>query len=105
MRELDGAFLGAPAGWGGGGVIDFLITTDQATKGIRDALIRSHLPIGFLQVTAEGTVLQFIWNYKAAQQDLDGIGVTNRFTPQTEEQEPDEMAWSKQLPLLGRDGH
>lgn len=85
VRELEGAFPGAPAGWRGGGVMGFLVATHQATKGMRDALIRSHLPMGFLQATAEGTLLQFIWNHEAAKQGLEGMGVTNRFTPQTEE--------------------
>jgi hypothetical protein len=86
VRELEGAFPGAPAGWRGGGVMGFLVATNQATKGMRDALIRSHLPMGFLQVTAEGKVLQFVWNHEAAEQGLGGMGVTNRFTPQPEEQ-------------------
>jgi hypothetical protein len=51
----------------------------QATKGMRDALIRSHVPMGFLQVTAEGKVLQFIWNHEAAQKGLEGLGVATRF--------------------------
>lgn len=87
VRELEGAFPGAPAGWRGGGVLGFLVATNQATKGMRDALIRSHLPMGFLQVTAEGTVLQFIWNHEAAQQGLEGMGVTNRFSPRSGEKE------------------
>lgn len=41
--------------------------------------------MGFLQVTVEGKVLQFVWNHEAAQQGLEGMGVTNRFTPQVEE--------------------
>jgi hypothetical protein len=85
VRELEGAFPGAPAGWKGGGVMGFLVATNQATKGMRDALIRSHLPMGFLQVTAEKRVLQFVWNHEAAQQGLEGMGVTNRFTPQLDE--------------------
>lgn len=99
VRELEGAFTGAPAGWRGGGVLGFLVATNQATKGMRDALIRSHLPMGFLQVTAEGTVLQFIWNYEAAQQGLEGMGVTNRFTPQSVEKKRDGNGLGQEIAL------
>lgn len=99
VRELEGAFPGAPAGWRGGGVLGFLVATNQATKGMRDALIRSHLPMGFLQVTAEGTVLQFIWNQEAAQQGLEGMGVTNRFTPQREEKKRDGNGLEQEIAL------
>ncbi|TID26893.1 endonuclease resolvase hjc trna endonuclease [Venturia nashicola] len=99
VRELEGAFPGAPAGWRGGGVLGFLVATNQATKGIREALIRSHLPMGFLQVTAEGTVLQFIWNHEAAQQGLEGMGVTIRFTPQTQEKERDGNGLEQEIAL------
>lgn len=99
VRELEGAFPGAPAGWRGGGVLGFLVATNQATKGMRDALIRSHLPMGFLQVTAEGTVLQFIWNHEAARQGLEGMGVTNRFTPKTEEKERDGNGLEQEIAL------
>jgi hypothetical protein len=85
IRELEGAFPGAPAGWRGGGVMGFLVATYPATKGMRDGLIRSSLPMGFLQVTAGGRVVQFVWNREAAQQGLEGMGVTNRFTPLTDE--------------------
>lgn len=99
VRELEGAFPGAPAGWRGGGVLGLLVATNQATKGMRDALIRSHLPMGFLQVTAEGTVLQFIWNHEAAQQGLEGMGVTNRFTLKTEEKERDGNGLEQEIAL------
>ncbi|QDS70656.1 hypothetical protein FKW77_001008 [Venturia effusa] len=99
VRELEGAFPGAPAGWRGGGVLGFLVATNQATKGMRDALIRSHLPMGFLQVTANGTVLQFIWNHEAAQQGLEGMGVTNRFSPQAAEADRDGNGLAQEIAL------
>jgi hypothetical protein len=80
-RELEGAFSGAPAGWKGEGVMGFLAAKSQATKGMRDALVRSQMPMGFLQVTDEGKVLQFVWNHEATMRGLEGMGVTTRFMP------------------------
>jgi hypothetical protein len=97
VRELEGAFSGAPAGWKGTGVFGFLATTSQATKGMRDALIRSPLPMGFLQVTGEGKVLQFIWNHVATQSGLEGVGVTTRYMLGCEGKEVEEevaLTWN-----------
>ncbi|ETN37724.1 uncharacterized protein HMPREF1541_07347 [Cyphellophora europaea CBS 101466] len=38
VREMDGAFLGAPAGWRNGAVIGVVVSTRPATKGIISAL-------------------------------------------------------------------
>jgi hypothetical protein len=81
VRELEGAFNGAPPAFRGGGVFGFLAATTQATKGMRDALIRSSYPMGFVQVTDEGKILQFVWNHVATQSGLEGMGATARFTP------------------------
>lgn len=84
VRELEGSFTGAPAGWQGEGVLGFLATTSPATQGMRDALGRSRLPVGFLQIDSEGKVLQFLWNHEAGQRGLEGLGVTTRFKPGSE---------------------
>jgi hypothetical protein len=81
VRELEGAFVGAPARWASEGTFGFLVAPTKATRGMRDALIRSGLPMGFLQVTNEGKILQFVWNHEATQRGLEGLGITSRFTP------------------------
>lgn len=84
VRELEGAFPGAPAGWHGEGVLGLLVATREASRGVREALIRSNLPLGFAMVTAdEGKILQFVWNYEARQTGLEGMGVTNRYLHDT----------------------
>jgi hypothetical protein len=84
IRELEGAFPGAPAGWRGEGVLGLLVATREASRGIREALIRSNMPLGFVMVTADdGKILQFIWNYEARQRGLEGMGVTNRYLHDT----------------------
>jgi hypothetical protein len=98
VRELEGAFPGAPAGWKGQGVMGFLVSPKEASRGVRDAVARSKLPLGFLMVKPigqeglvgdgslgegnegnEGKVLQFLWNQEAAQCGLEGLGVTMRY--------------------------
>nr|POE85389.1 uncharacterized protein, mitochondrial [Quercus suber] len=79
VRELEGAYVGAPAGWRGDGVLALLVASKEATKGVRAALQRSRWPMGILQVTVEGEVKQFLWNAVAAQAGLEGLGVTVRY--------------------------
>lgn len=80
VRELEGAFSGAPAGWRGEGVLGFLVAAESATKGMRDALVRSKWPLGFMQVNRNGVVEQFLWNHSAAERGLEGMGVTAKYS-------------------------
>jgi len=76
VRELEGAFVGAPPGWQGHGVMGLLVTQNSASKGIREALGRSRWPMGFVTCTSEGKVLQMLWNRTAEEQcGLAGVGV------------------------------
>ncbi|KAK5175473.1 uncharacterized protein LTR77_000612 [Saxophila tyrrhenica] len=78
VRELEGAYVGAPAGWKGQHVLALLVSHGSSTKGVRDALQRSRWPLALLQVTAEGWLKQFLWNAAAAEAGLEGLGVTAR---------------------------
>ncbi|KAJ9629430.1 hypothetical protein H2203_001804 [Taxawa tesnikishii (nom. ined.)] len=78
VRELEGAYVGAPAGWRSGGVLALLVAKEEATKGIRDAITRSKLPMGFLNITEDGRIRQFLWNQSAAEWGLEGVGVALR---------------------------
>lgn len=82
FRELEGSFSGAPAQWQGRGVIGFLVASKEATKGMRDAMTRSRMPLGFMQITEEGNIVQMLWNQQASQWGLEGFGVTMKFGPQ-----------------------
>jgi len=81
IRELEGAFLGAPSGWRGEGVMALLVTTREATKGVREAMARSNWPMGFLTIDIDGSIRQFLWNHGATRRGLEGIGVTLRHSP------------------------
>ncbi|KAF4635869.1 hypothetical protein G7Y89_g2218 [Cudoniella acicularis] len=74
-RELEGAFVGAPTGWRGPGVLGFLVSQKPATKGVREALGRSRWPMGYVLCESDGKMLQMIWNRRAEQGGLEGIGV------------------------------
>ncbi|TVY83027.1 Uncharacterized protein LSUE1_G002431 [Lachnellula suecica] len=74
-RELEGAFVGAPTGWRGSGVLAFLVSKKPATKGVREALGRSRWPMGYVLCEDDGRVLQMLWNRKAEQESLEGVGV------------------------------
>lgn len=78
VRELEGAFAGAPAGWRADGTVGFLVAAEAATKGVREALGRSRLPLGFVQVGREGDVKQMLWNRVAGDGGLEEMGVTLR---------------------------
>ncbi|KAL2200425.1 hypothetical protein P885DRAFT_28695 [Corynascus similis CBS 632.67] len=81
VRELEGAFAGAPAGWRPtttttrSGVVGLLVTERPATKGIREALARSRWPMGYVACSREGSVGQFLWNQRAEEEGLEGLGV------------------------------
>ena len=65
-------------------MLGLLVANREATKGMREALGRSGLPLGFVMVTSgEGRVVQFVWNQEAARQGLEGVGVTNRYLGDT----------------------
>jgi hypothetical protein len=40
------------------------------------------MPLGFMQITEEGRILQMLWNQQASQWGLEGFGVTMKFSPQ-----------------------
>ncbi|KAM7211942.1 Protein of unknown function (DUF2034) domain containing protein [Rhypophila decipiens] len=88
IRELEGAFIGAPAGWrmtspsSGDGVLGILVLDKPTTKGIREAMGRSRWPMGFVYCSKEGVVEQFLWNERAVAQGLEGLGAVKRYAPQ-----------------------
>ncbi|KAI0132325.1 hypothetical protein BJ170DRAFT_242658 [Xylariales sp. AK1849] len=80
IRELEGAFVGAPPGWRGAGVIGFLVTQKAATKGIRDSLGRSRWPMGFISCSSDGKIQQMLWNAETEAGGLAGMGVGIRLS-------------------------
>ncbi|KAH9871077.1 hypothetical protein J1614_006651 [Plenodomus biglobosus] len=81
VRELEGSFQGTPADWKKKDVLGLLVTTHKATKGMLEALGQSRWPMGFVLVSREGLVQQFVWNRAASEKGLEGVGVTVRHTP------------------------
>ncbi|KAI0011267.1 hypothetical protein F4779DRAFT_637431 [Xylariaceae sp. FL0662B] len=76
VRELEGAFVGAPPGWRGpAGVLALLVAPRPATRGIRDALGRSRWPLGYVSCSLDGGLEQMIWNRRAEEEGLEGMGV------------------------------
>lgn len=86
IRELEGAFVGAPVGWRGSEVFGVLVASKIATKGTRDALARSRWPLVFIGCSREGKVEQLLWNHRAEQEGLQGLGVAKRHSPEGGEQ-------------------
>lgn len=80
VRELEGSFVGAPSGWRGEGVLGLLVTPSAATKGAREAMGRSEYPMGFLKIGIDGRVEQFLWNRRASEIGLCGMGVTLKYS-------------------------
>ncbi|KAI0888657.1 uncharacterized protein GGS22DRAFT_152100 [Annulohypoxylon maeteangense] len=86
IRELEGAFAGAPPAWRSsllgsrGPILGFLVAQKTATKGVRDALGRSRWPMGFVSCTADGRLEQMVWNGRAEEEGLEGLGVGVRFS-------------------------
>jgi hypothetical protein len=75
VRELEGAFNGVPAGWQGHGLMAILASHKPATKGMREALAKSTKPLGCITCTPDGHVLQMLWNKRAEDEGLLGVGI------------------------------
>ncbi len=80
IRELEGAFVGAPAGWRGPGVVGLMVTEKPATKGVRDSMGRSRWPMAFVSCSRTGRVQQMLWNQRAGEEGLEGLGVGTRYS-------------------------
>ncbi|PFH57292.1 hypothetical protein XA68_15251 [Ophiocordyceps unilateralis] len=83
VRELEGAFIGAPVGWRGDGVLGVLVCERPATRGIRYSLSRSRWPMAFLCCSRNGELSQLLWNRRAQEEGLEGLGVAVRHAPES----------------------
>lgn len=92
-RELEGAFVGAPLGWRGSGVLALLVSQRTATKGVRDALRRSRWPMGYVLCTPEGKIMQMLWNHRAGQEGLDGIEIGLKYAGGNVEEKEVVLTW------------
>jgi hypothetical protein len=81
VRELEGSFYGAPYDWRNKDVLGLLVTPEKATKGTLRAMAESRWPMGFVMISKEGLIQQFVWNKAAAARGLEGVGVVLRHAP------------------------
>ena len=85
VRELEGAFIGAPVGWRGAGVLAILVSPKSATKGVREAMGRCRWAMGWIMLEGgaftcgKGRVRQVLWNRAAAEVGLEGVEVTMKY--------------------------
>ncbi|KAL9000385.1 MAG: hypothetical protein Q9169_000902 [Polycauliona sp. 2 TL-2023] len=91
VRELEGIFAGAPAGWRGENVIGVLCAKREATRGVREAVRRSAAPVIWIMVEdlghGRGNVRQMLWNQRVSQLGAEGVGVGVRYLPGAERKE------------------
>ncbi|PHH70842.1 hypothetical protein CDD80_5698 [Ophiocordyceps camponoti-rufipedis] len=104
VRELEGAFIGAPVGWRGHGVLGVLVCERPATRGIRDSLIRSRWPMAFLCCSREGGLSQLLWNRRAEDEGLQGLGVAVRYAEESATA-PELVFTCNGLAVGRKDGH
>ncbi|KAI4272211.1 MAG: hypothetical protein LQ337_005459 [Flavoplaca oasis] len=90
VRELEGIFAGAPIGWRGENVIGVLCAKREATKGVREAVRRSAVPVIWIMIEdlgqGRGNVRQILWNQRVNQLGAEGVGVGARYLPGAEGQ-------------------
>ena len=101
IRELEGAFVGAPVGWRGLGVLGLLVGEQPATKGVRDSLARSKWPMVFLSCSRDGFVTQMLWNRAAEQLGLDAYAVSVRRSEGMAEEEVVLLHGGRIVPMEG----
>lgn len=100
IRELEGAFVGAPPGWRGNNVLGLLVTQRAATKGVIDSLGRSRWPMGFISCSSDGSIQQMIWNARAEEEGLAGMGVAVRRSATSSTQQELMLTWKGQPAML-----
>ncbi|MCJ1429174.1 hypothetical protein MMC29_007087, partial [Sticta canariensis] len=87
IRELEGAMAGAPEGWRSANTVGVLCAKQAATRGVREAVRRSGIPVIWVMVeedpedtgAGKGRVKQVLWNEKVAAMGADGVGVGVRY--------------------------
>jgi hypothetical protein len=88
IRELEGSLKAAPGTLRKG--LAILAARKEATKGVRDAMMKSAVPLAFVKVPmskdmeTEPVVEQCIWNAAAARELLTGLGITVRYDAEGE---------------------
>ena len=79
VRELEGAAAGAPEGWRSRGTVGVLCAKKPATKGVREAVRRSGMPIVWVMVedlgVRGGRVRQVLWNQRVSELGAEGMAV------------------------------
>lgn len=79
VRELEGAAAGAPDGWRGSGTIGVLCAKRPATKGVREAVRNSGMPVVWIMVEDlgdnGGRVRQVLWNKRVSELGAEGMAV------------------------------
>lgn len=80
VRELEGAYIGAPNEWQGDNVLTLLATSKPLTPGVLEGVQRSPSALGALFIAPDGLVQQFVWNSVAGERGLAGVGVTAKYT-------------------------
>ena len=87
VREIEGAFAGAPSGWRSKQCVGVLCASKEASRGVRDALKRS--PRGLVWVfvsdvaremtslnsTTSARIRQLLWNEQVASMGAEGCDV------------------------------
>lgn len=82
VRELEGATAGAPEGWRGTNTVGVLCTKRPATKGAREAVRKSGMPVVYIMVEdigeGKGRVTQMLWNERVDEIGAEGTAVGTR---------------------------
>ena len=91
-------------GWRAENVIGVLCAKREATKGVRDALRRSAVPVMWAMVEdvgqGRGKVRQLLWNQRVSQLGAEGVGVGVRYLPGTEGKEVEKevvLTWKGEI--------
>ena len=91
VRELEGAFAGAPAEWRGSDVVGVLCAGREATKGVREAIRNARRGLVWCQVedigNGVGRVRQMLWNQRVGALGAEGMSVGVRHTLGVEDAE------------------
>lgn len=80
VRELEGSFRGGAEG--GAARIGVLVSSREATQGVREAVARSRHPVVWMMVCRDGSIQQVLWNRVVEALGLGRLEAVVRYMPQ-----------------------
>ncbi|RDW90363.1 uncharacterized protein DSM5745_02138 [Aspergillus mulundensis] len=106
VRELEGVtarHFAVSLARGSGGGVGMLVGPRETSKGVREALGRSAMPLVWMMVERDGRVRQVLWNGRVEKLGLGGLGVEVLYSKSGEGEAEAEVSTEARLTWEGKE--